>query len=52
MRIYKNHEGYHDPTVGEAFRRAEEQRKRKKRHINRLMYLIGETKSFKAIFHI
>lgn len=52
MRIYRNHEGYCDPTAGAAIRRTEKQREKKTRRINRLMYLIGETKSFKAIFHI
>lgn len=49
MNVYRNKEGYHDPTAGEAIRRVNKQRKKKKRN-NRLTYRIGETKGFKAIF--
>lgn len=41
MKTYKNHEGYHDPTAGEAIRRTEQQHRKKKRS-SRLTYRIGE----------
>lgn len=41
MKSNKNHEGYHDPTACEAIRRAERQRRRKKRS-SRLVYRIGD----------
>lgn len=49
MKLNRNHEGYHDPTAGEAIRRVEKQR-RKKKNSSRLTYRIGETKGFKEIF--
>lgn len=41
MRSNRNHEGYHDPTAGEAIQRVEKQRRKKKRS-SRLTYQIGE----------
>lgn len=41
MKTYINHEGYRDPTAGEAIRRVEKQCRKKKRS-SRLTYRIGE----------
>ena len=50
MKLNRNHEGYYDPTAGEAIRRVDKQRSKKK-NSGRLTYRIGETKEFKSIFH-
>lgn len=39
MKRDRNHEGYHDPTAGEAIRRVSEQQKRQK---HGLTYTIGD----------
>lgn len=41
--LMKNHEGYHDPTAGNAIRRAHRAKRRGRRSETRpLTYLIGE----------
>ena len=46
----KNHEGYHDPTAGEAVRKVHQRQKQKHKRELRLYYRIGEVKSFRSIY--
>lgn len=46
--MYKNHEGYNDPTTGEAIERASKKKKKKPgQSWKRLTYKLAEVQGFK-----
>lgn len=46
--MYKNYEGYKDPTAGEAINKASRKKKKKTNHNwNRLTYILKEVPGFK-----
>lgn len=48
MKRDRNHEGYHDPTAGEAIRRASKKRKRTEKW-NCLTYTLEEASGFQQV---